>query len=236
MATSIEALVPDYGPKPIGDGEYDGDGEHVYFYVMEFHPMDEHAPMRPVEVMFSIIALHKRGFGASPNGIFGSPVARTVAMIPYPAPLYKSWVRVYTHIMKQAIQYDNEANGPWPEYDAACQQVLDIVVPRLLGVLNITPTLIHGDLWEANVGFDFETSKRIIYDPFGLWAHNEAEFGTWRGTWSTDFARPEFMQLYQEEIKPSEPVEEWDDRNRLYSLRPNINASAGHPGTSTRAM
>lgn len=44
------------------------------------------------------------------------------------------------------------------------------------------------------------------------------------------------MRAYQREIEPSEPVDEWDDRNRLYSIHPYLNDSAGHPGSSSRQM
>jgi len=37
-----------------------------------------------------------------------------------------------------------------------------------------------------------------------------------------------------ERYKPAEPIEEWDDQNRLYGLKYNLNYSAGHPGSVTR--
>ena len=44
------------------------------------------------------------------------------------------------------------------------------------------------------------------------------------------------MRLYQRQFEPSEPVEEWDDRNRLDSIHPYLNDSAGHPGSVSRQM
>jgi fructosamine-3-kinase len=137
------------------------------------------------------------------------------------------------------IDLDNVANGPWPEYDAACKQVIDHVIPRLLGALqsdgrDIKPSLVHLDLWEGNVATDMETGKVIAFDPGCCYAHNELEFGTWRCSWATHFNSPIYMTLYQCEIEPSEPVGEWDDRNRLYGIRAALCDAAGHPGSKSR--
>lgn len=80
-----------------------------------------------------------------------------------------------------------------------------------------------------------ETGDTILFDPGSTYAHNEMEFGTWRASWAYYFNSPVYMRLYQRHIEPSEPVEEWDDRNRLYSLHPYLNDSAGHPGSISRA-
>ncbi|KAF1836459.1 hypothetical protein BDW02DRAFT_615948 [Decorospora gaudefroyi] len=150
-----------------------------------------------------------------------------------------SWAKSFAHQLEDVIKYDNEINGPWPEYDAACKQLIDGVIPRLLGALqsdgrSIEPALIHGDLWEQNVGIDMETGETILFDPGSTYAHNEMEFGTWRASWAYHFNSPVYMRLYQRQIEPSEPVDEWDDRNRLYSLHPYLNDSAGHPGSISR--
>lgn len=64
----------------------------------------------------------------------------------------KSWARSLTHQLNYVIRYDKETNGPWLEFDAACRQLIDVVIPRLLGALQsngreIRPVLIHGDRW-----------------------------------------------------------------------------------------
>lgn len=115
------------------------------------------------------------------------------------------------------------------------------MIPRLLDVLqsdgrSIEPVLIHGSLWEQNMGIDMETGETVVFDAGCTYAHNEMEFGTWRGTWAYHFQKPIYMRLYHQHIKPSAPKHEWDDRNRLYSLHPFFNDSAGHPGSISRTM
>jgi hypothetical protein len=70
-----------------------------------------------------------------------------------------------------------------------------------------------------NVEVDMEIGETIVFDLGSTYAHNEIEFGTWRCSWAYYFASPVYMQRYQRHIKPPEPINEWDDQNRLYSLR-----------------
>ncbi|KAL8672799.1 MAG: hypothetical protein Q9168_002763 [Polycauliona sp. 1 TL-2023] len=179
--------------------------------------------------------------GRSPNGMFGFPVPTVIGIMERTVKWEKSWVKSFTHQIQDAITYDNQANGPWPEFEAACTQLIDVVIPRLLGALqsdgrSITPALVHGDLWERNVGIDKVTGEPIIFDPGCTYAHNEMEFGTWRCSWASYFSSAIYRQLYQSHIPPSEPVEEWDDRNRLYSIHPYLIDSAGHPGSTSRQI
>ena len=238
-ASAIDALVPGLVPKPAGWGEYRDYSSQVYFFVGDFHDMDLSAAPEPAHFTSQIAEFHRRG--TSPNGMFGFPVPTVCGKMERTVTWEKSWAKSFTHQLQDVIRYDNETNGAWPEYDAACKQLIDVAIPRLLGVLQsdgreITPTLIHGDLWEQNVGIDMESSETILFDPGSTYAHNEMEFGTWRCSWAYHFNSPIYMRLYQRHFEPSEPVEEWDDRNRLYSMHPYLNDSAGHPGSVSRQL
>lgn len=193
----------------------------------------------PAHFTDQIAELHRKG--ASPNGMFGFHVPTVCGVMERTVTWDKSWATSFTYQLKDVIKYDNETNGPWPEFDAACSQLIKTVIPRLLGALQsngrqITPTLTHGDLWEGNVGIDMETGATIAFDPGSVYAHNEAEFGTWRCPWAHHFHAPIYIRLYQRHFEPSEPVEEWDDRNRLYSIRALLNQSAGHAGSVARQI
>ncbi|ROW06754.1 hypothetical protein VMCG_04188 [Cytospora schulzeri] len=238
-ATNINKIVPGFVPEAIGWGEYRHEDRKVYFFLGVFHDMDFSTPPEPEKFVSFLTKLHKRG--KSPNGMFGYPVSVVCGRMERTVKWEKSWANSFANQLKDVIRYDNETNGPWVEYDAACKQLIEVVIPRLLGALqsdgrDITPTLIHGDLWEKNVGIDMETGNIVVFDPGCTYAHNEMEFGTWRCSWAFYFNSPVYMRLYQNEIEPSEPVDEWDDRNRLYSLHPYLNDSAGHPGSPSRQI
>ncbi|KAI0835353.1 Fructosamine kinase-domain-containing protein [Hypoxylon sp. FL0890] len=237
-ATTINDAVTGLVPKAVGWGEYHNGESQVYFLLGDFHDMDFSVAPEPAGFMSKIAALHR---STSPNGMFGYSVPTVCGKMERTVTWEKSWARSFTHQLRDVIRYDNETNDPWPEYDAACKQLIDVVIPRLLGALqsegrSITPSLIHGDLWEKNIGIDRETGETVLFDPGCVYAHNEMEFGTWRCTWASYFNSPVYMELYQCHIKPSDPVEEWDDRNRLYSVHPYLNDSAGHPGSISRKI
>ena len=204
---------------------------------MIYYDMDLQSPPDPAEFALKIAELHQNG--KSPNGMFGYPYTTGGSVIGFVNEWQKTWAAAFTIQLKTIIDLDNEVNVKWPEYDAACKQVVDHVIPRLLGALEsdgreITPTLVHTDLWEGNVGTRLDTGKIIVFDASCVYAHNELEFGTWRCSWATHFLSPIYMMLYQREIEPSEPVEEWDDRNRLYAVRASLLDGAGHPGSRSR--
>ncbi|CAO1606379.1 hypothetical protein XANCAGTX0491_009877 [Xanthoria calcicola] len=238
-ASAIDAVVQGLVPKPAGWGEYDNGETQVYFFLGDFHDIDFSAAPDAEHLMSRIADLHRRG--KSPTGLFGFPIPTVCGKMERTVIWEKSWAKSFTHQLKDVIKYDSETNGQWVEYDAACQQLIDGVIPRLLGALQsdgreITPALIHGDLWERNIGIDMESGETVLFDPGSTYAHNEMEFGTWRCTWASYFNSPIYMRLYQRHIEPSEPVDEWNDRNRLYSIHPYLNDSAGHAGSFSRQM
>ncbi|KAB5585586.1 Fructosamine kinase-domain-containing protein [Coniochaeta sp. 2T2.1] len=206
-ATAISSLVPGFTPQPLGWGTYlqdDKESTKVFFLLSSFHEMDLSTPPSPTEFISRLVHLHKTS--TSPTGKFGFPCPTVCGKLQRTVTWQNSWTTSFTHLLEDVIRYDNETNGPRPDYDAACRQLIDQVIPRLLGALgDVTPTFIHGDLWENNVGIDRHTGKVIVFDAGCVYAHNEMEFGTWRCSWATHFAsEPEYMLLYKERIKPSD--------------------------------
>lgn len=231
----MEGLVP----IPVGWGEYHNGDSQVYFFIGQFHDMDLSTPPEPKSFIAKVAELHSNG--KSPNGQFGFPVPTAFGILERTVTWEHSWAKCFTNLLQDVIRYDNRSNGDWPEFSAACKQLIDHVIPRLLGILQangrtLEPALNHGNLWEQNIGVDMETGDAVVFDPGSIYGHNELEFGTWRCSWAYYFNSPLFIRLYQRHIEPSEPVEEWDDRNRLYSIHPYLNDSAGHPGNASRAM
>lgn len=238
-ASAIGKTVPGFVPVPVGWGKYhDGDSQ-VYFFLGDYHDIDLRTPPDPEPFVAKVAELHTKG--KSPTGMFGFSVATVCGIFERPVEWDRSWANCFANQLKKVIEFDNETNGIWPEFEVACKQIIDAVIPRLLGALqsegrSIEPALIHGDLWEQNIGVDMATGETIVFDPGSTYAHNEMEFGTWRCSWAYYFNSPVYTRLYQRHVEPSEPVDEWDDRNRLYSLHPYINDSAGHPGSISRSL
>ena len=193
----------------------------------------------PEELVPKIAQLHLKG--TSPNGMFGFPVPTALGKMQRTVIWEKSWAKAFTRQLQDVMRYDTERHGSWPELDAACKQLIDVVIPRLLGVLQsdgreIKPTLIHGDIWERNLGVDMETNKLVVFDPGCTYAHNEREFGEWRAWWAYYFSSAAYLRVYKRYIGPSEPASEFRDRQRLYTIHSYFNDSAGHDNSKSRRM
>jgi protein-ribulosamine 3-kinase len=73
---------------------------------------------------------------------------------------WDSWAKFYAKLLRGVAKLDIETNGPQPELEAAAANMVDNVILRLLNVLQsdgrkIKPSLVHGDLWEGNVGYAY---------------------------------------------------------------------------------
>ncbi len=118
-------------------------------------------------------------------------------------------------------------------------RVIDIVIPRLLEILKadgrkIKSCLVHDDLWEGNVGTEYNTGKIYIFDSCVYYAHNEMKLGSL--TVNHHRLRVKvYKREYLRHFEASEPVNEWDDRIRLYSLKELFINSALFPGSQVRA-
>lgn len=233
----MQAASPNLIPDPVGWGSYTHGQEEICFYLGGYHEMELSLPSDPRLFAIKVAEIHN---STSPNGMFGFPVPTTIGILERTVDWDESWARSFTRQLQDVIAYDTGANGAWSALQAGLDRLIDIVIPRLLGILqsggrSITPSLVHGDLWIHNVGHDVNTGQIVIFDPGCTYAHYEMEFGTWRCSWASHFKSPEYLQTYQRLIAPSEPAEEWDDRNRLYSIHPHLVDSAGHPGSKSRA-
>lgn len=150
-----------------------------------------------------------------------------------------SWAVFFGKLLRNITNIDLESNGLWPEMQRATDQIISKVVPRLLGNLTqngdpIKPSLLHGDIWEPNLGISIETEDLIMYDAGSYYGHNEMDLANWQGDFCSYLRSRTYTRQYLRRYPAAEPAEEFEDRNRLYSLKGAINYSAGHPGCITR--
>ncbi|KAI0529809.1 Fructosamine kinase-domain-containing protein [Xylaria digitata] len=186
-----------------------------YYFLSEFVPIVHRAP-NAVQLGEQIAKLHRDSH--SPTGKFGFATTPYDGKLPLMVDWDSSWVSFYCKLLYGVYPLDSKFNGKWRELDEAMVITLDQVIPRLLGPLKeggrtIKPCLIHGDLWEDNIGTDSRTGGIL-----SLTAMNASEY------------RDEYFKNYP----PDEPVAECDDRNRLYSIKENLMYSALRPGHAAR--
>jgi protein-ribulosamine 3-kinase len=221
--------APHMVPKPHAWGEVPGQPSPTYFYICDYINLIDAMP-DPVKLGAIVADLHKRS--VSPTGKFGFYLPTYDGWQPQDCGVWvDKWTPLFARILTALWKLDSEVNGSWAELDAAMERTLSHVIPRLIGILesngrSIKPCLIHGDLWETNIGTDIETGNIYIFDAAAYYGHNEMETGIWRVAHhriKAEAYRKEYVQHYEK----SEPVEEWDDRLKLYGVKTKLMYSAG---------
>lgn len=227
--------MPSIVPTPRGSGRcVDSD---ACYYLCDYVDID-HRPPDAAKLGQKIAELHRRS--VSPTGKFGFHVVPYDGKLPLVAEWDSSWMSFYRKLLAGVYEHDVRVNGFWKELDDAMKMTLDMVVPRLLGVLeedslSVKPCLIHGDLWEENIGTDRRTGEIYVFDSCAYYAHHEMAAGMWRV--DHHHMKPEvYRNEYFKNFEPDRPVEEYDDRNRLYSIKEQIMYSAHMPGAKSRAQ
>lgn len=138
-------------------------------------------------------------------------------------------------MLQHSIKIDTQENSAWDALSTVSARVIDPVISLVLGPLGsdgrtVKPSLVHGDLWDGNIGTDCETGDVHIFDAGAYYAHNEMELGMWRCERHRFVNNKIYLGEYLRNAGISEPVEMFDDRNRLYCIYMNLWASAHHAG------
>lgn len=230
---------PDLVPKPIGFGQYAATDPEAYFFLSQYIDMTGKMP-DPNQLCAKLAQLHRKS--ESPNGQFGFHITTCQGRAPQAFLWEKSWTIFFTNLLQHVIKLDFKYNGYWEELDIVEKRLISDVVPRLLRPLetdgrSIKPSLIHADLWEGNTGTSLDNGNVYIFDSAAFYAHNEMEVGNWRCHYNK-IHNSAYTKAYLKHYGPSEPKDEWDDRNRLYSIYFNVIYSVNHlsNGTAVRQV
>ncbi|KAI0894727.1 Fructosamine/Ketosamine-3-kinase [Annulohypoxylon nitens] len=231
----IYSTSPNFAPQPRGYGKCDN--ENAHFFICDYLTISHDLP-NPVRLGKKLAELHRNS--NSPTGKFGFHVTTFDGKLPLNTTWDSNWTSFFKKLILDVYNLDTEVNGFWKELDDVMQITLEKLIPRLLDPLtaegrSIKPCLIHGDLWESNIGTDTHTGELYIFDACSYYAHHEKEVGIWRCEHHQMKAK-EYRNEYFKNYKPSEPLEEFDDRNRLYSVETLIINSAHFPGANTRQL
>ncbi|KAI1125030.1 fructosamine-3-kinase [Nemania abortiva] len=159
------------------------------------------------------------------NAQFGFPVTTCCGDTPQDNSFKPSWALFFAeNRLNYILQRCETYQGVDLVLRKLVQDVVAIVVPRLLGDghlgngNSVTPVVVHGDLWYGNVGrckIPNEPLHDIIFDPSAFYAHSEYELGIM--LMFGGFSR-RFFAAYHALCPKTEPVEEYDDRLKLYQL------------------
>jgi protein-ribulosamine 3-kinase len=231
-------ISPAHVPEPLAWGRLFSPlppATETHFFLCEFVNISNALP-DPAALAAVITDLHKNS--VSPTGKFGFPITTFDGKLPQVVDWDPSWASFFGKLLAGTAALDVKTNGPLDELAEVVDRTLTHVIPRLLGALesegrSVRPCLIHGDLWEGNIGTEFGSRNIYIFDSCAYYAHHEMEIGIWRVEHHRMKAKA-YTREYLRRADPSEPVDEFDDRNRLYNIKTKLMWSALVAGTNVR--
>ena len=231
--SELHKFAPNFVPRPYTWGKLNIDEPATYFFLCEFIEMTNENP-DPVQFCTKLVQLHQAS--VSPTGKFGFHIHTCQGPLAQATDWNASWVDYYIQLIRNAMRLNMEKNGTWRDLEQVVEHLIEHVVPKVLGPLeadgrSVKPTLIHGDLWEGNTGISFETGEIYAFDASVHYCHNEMEIGMWRMC-SQGFGSKTYLNAYLSRMGISEPAEQFDDRNRIYSACITLFASACHNGAN----
>lgn len=164
--------------------------------------------------------------------MFGFPATTCCGDTPQDNSFKSSWADFYANNrLRFILQRAEKSNSVDKELHALVETTASKVVPRLLGDdhLNngkgVTPVVVHGDLWSGNasvgtIGGNGGGPEDVVYDSSACYAHNEFELGIMKmfGGFGGSFLRE-----YHDLCPKTEPVDEYEDRVKLYELYHHLN-------------
>lgn len=207
--------------------------------------VDELPPASELDEVFS--RLHENT--VSPNGKFGFQMT-TSQTTGLPNTWFDTWEEFFTTTFLGVVRLEQSIQGRSDELQQLTDETWAKVIPRLLRPMetngrSVKPVLVHGDLWHGNTAVEINTGKTILFYCARFYGHDECEcspflkvegpridiepvdLGMWRAIrYQTNTSH---VRAYRRKTEPSPPVEEFDDRNALYALRNDLDASCSWP-------
>jgi protein-ribulosamine 3-kinase len=164
--------------------------------------------------------------------MFGFPVTTCCGDTPQDNSYKESWAEFYAeNRLRSILRQAEKRNGKESELHELVEGTASKVVPRLIGddhlhnAKGVTPVVVHGDLWSGNasvgvIGNEQEEPEDVVFDSSACYAHNEFELGIMKmfGGFGGSF-----LKEYHELCPKTEPVEEYEDRVKLYELYHHLN-------------
>ncbi|KAI9376648.1 Fructosamine kinase-domain-containing protein [Aspergillus egyptiacus] len=236
---AIANAVPGFCPRAIAWGPLEEGSRKSYFLTTEF--LDLRAGGRKGASLAQRLGkLHSTPAPADPKTgkrMFGFPVPTFCGDTKQPNRFMESWADFYANErLLTVLQTSEERNGRDAGLRKLVERTADIAVPALLGDGHlgfdrdgkgegIMPVVVHGDLWSGNadrgriVGSgrsEDEEVGDVVFDSSACYAHSEFELGIMKMFGGFGSA---FFNEYHRIVPKTEPVEEYEDRVRLYELR-----------------
>ena len=126
----------------------------------------------------ALAELHHKAI--APDGEHGFHVTMSSGGLPVKLAKSQSWEDFFFRYMRYMMTAEQIAAGPrTSEMVRLLNALFNRIIPRLLrpletGGREISPVLLHTDLWAGNSGIDVE-GLPIIFDPCSMYGHSECK-------------------------------------------------------------
>ncbi|GAA5905824.1 hypothetical protein JCM6882_000470 [Rhodosporidiobolus microsporus] len=208
---AMGAACEEVAPKLIGSGKDEGGKSWM---LSEWHELSS-IPSSAQPLLAEYLA--KMHLAAPPPGQnFGFPVPTCCGATEQDNTEEESWSGFFS---KRRIGdlVERIGDGELSKLGKALQER---VIPALLDDLDIKPSILHGDLWSGNARYSDNRDAPITFDPSSYYGHSEADLGI---THMFGGFSPAFYKRYHELVPKTEPVEEYEQRQKLYELYHHLN-------------
>ncbi|KAK3985470.1 Fructosamine kinase-domain-containing protein [Cladorrhinum sp. PSN332] len=229
-------VSPNLVPQPHAWGQLSVSEPKTYYFLCDFIELKTEDP-DPVRLCEKLVALHKSS--VSPSGMFGFHLQPLRGNVPLETTWNPSWSDFFSQLFGTTMVLEEKINGKWKNMRELVEMTIAHVVPKVLGPLesggrSVKPSLIHGDLWIGNIGTDCKTGEIYIFDASSYYAHHEMEIAIWRPLPNNLLGSGVYVKEYLAQMGASEPAEQFEDRQKLYSACTALHAAACHDGEHFR--
>ncbi|MCG8601510.1 MAG: fructosamine kinase family protein [Verrucomicrobiales bacterium] len=181
-------------PNPVGYGEAGGSA----FLAMEAITLSSHGDSNRM-------GRHLSRLHSVTGDSFGADFDNFIGATPQPNTRTESWAEFFVdHRLGHMFHLAAKRGKTFARRNELLERVRDH-----LNSLDITPSLLHGDLWGGNAGFD-EHGEPVLFDPACYLGDREADIAF---TKVFGGFGPGFYRAYREEFSEPEPV-----RETIYNL------------------
>ena len=190
----------------------------------------------PIQFCTKLVGMHQAS--VSPTGMFGFHVNTCQGNLAQRTAWSLSWANYHVQLVRGAMQLNTGINGRYQDLEQCIHRLIS-PYSQVLGPLEsdgrvVKPCLTHGDLWDGNIGTDFETGEINIFDASVNYVHNEIEIALWRGRFNKVVSSKAHLNTYLSRMGISKSAEQLDDRHRIYSICHCLHESDCHNGSNFR--
>ncbi|KAF7307074.1 Fructosamine kinase PKL/CAK/FruK [Mycena indigotica] len=204
----IAIAAPNLAPHLLSSGST-GDGRHFFIAdYLEFTSLKGAASRKLAQRLALELHAHK-----SENG-FGFAVPTYCGRTRLQNGWFESWQACFAAQTRDLLSQLSQKGANYARLVRKGEEVCSEVIPQLLGPLEVSPVLLHGDLWSGNVG-ETSTGDPVIFDPASYYGHNEADLAIARIFGGSSKG---FFETYHRHLPKTEPVAQYELRAHLYEL------------------